>query len=77
MKRGRKPLYVHLLRAMRAADVIYFPEHLVRLDKSFQATVYREGGKCETACFVATNLDPASAHRVVRVTMVRPVRKRK
>jgi hypothetical protein len=75
MKRGRKPRYVHLLRAMRAGDTIYFSEHTTRLDKAFQATVYRGGGRCTTACFVATNLDPAEAHRVVAVTMLKPMKK--
>lgn len=73
MKRGRKPLYIHLLRAMRAGDVIYLPEHMWRLDVSIVASVARECGKVETACFVATNLDPARAHRVVCVTCIEPL----
>jgi hypothetical protein len=67
--------YVHLLRAMRAGDVLYLTEHIPRLDKSIVIAVARAGGQCETACFVATNLDPATAHRVVRVTMITPLNK--
>ncbi len=66
--------YIHLLRAMRAGDVLYLPEHTERLDRALAASIYREGGKAETACFVATNLDPTSAHRVLRVTMVKPMK---
>ena len=68
MKRGRKPLYIHLLRAMRAGDVLYLPENSERLDRAIVSSVSRDGGKVETACFVATNLDPIYAHRVVRIT---------
>ena len=68
---SRKSRYIHTLRAMRKGDVVYLPDKPARLDKAVTATVWRGGGKCLTACFVAVNLDPATAHRVVRVTMLR------
>lgn len=74
MKPGRKPLYIHLLRAMRPGDVIYLPEHEPLLDVAIVASVARECGKVETARFVATNLDPARAHRVVRITCLEPLK---
>lgn len=74
--RGRKSRYVHLLRAMRKGDVLYIPEHMPRLDKSITAVVFRCGGKCLTACFTAVTPDPSTAHRVVRITMLKPLRER-
>ncbi len=71
-KPGAESKYVHLLRAMRAGDVLYLYEHTPRMDKAILASAYRNGGKCQTACFVATNLDPDFAHRVIRVTMTKP-----
>jgi hypothetical protein len=68
--RGRKSKYVHLLRAMRAGDVIYLSGPS---DTSIVATVYRDAGRCETARFVAVNPDPAMAHAVIRVTMITPM----
>jgi hypothetical protein len=70
---GRKSKYVHLLRAMRKGDILYLPETIPRLDKSIVVAVSRDGGICQTACFVALNLAPETAHRVVRVTMLRPM----
>jgi hypothetical protein len=61
---------------MRKGDTLYFRELLPRMDKALVAAAYREGYRIETACFVATNLDPTLAHRVVRVTMVKPVKLR-
>ena len=74
-KRGRPSKYVHMLRGMRKGDVLYIPEHHRRLDREIASTVWRGGGKVLTACFVATNLDPATAHRVIRITMRSPMRK--
>lgn len=72
--RGSGSIYVHLLRAMRAGDVLYLFEHTNRLDRQITSVVGRNGGECQTAGFVATNLDPAFAHRVVRVTMIKPMK---
>lgn len=72
-QRGAPSKYIHLLRAMRPGDVIYLPESLPRLDRALAASIYREGGKAETACLLASNLDPACSHRIVRITMIAPL----
>ena len=68
-----KPNLTHLLRAMKPGDVIYLPETGGRLDRQITSVVYRNGGKAETAYFLATNLNPSTAHRIVRVKMIRPL----
>ena len=75
--RGRKPKYIHLLRAMRAGDVLYLAEDRMtgRLDMAIASSVRRARGKIETTCFVAVNVEPTNAHRVVRVTCLKPLRK--
>lgn len=73
-KRGQGSKYIHLLRVMKPGDVLYLPEHTGRLDKAIYAAVHRRRGKAETACFVATTLDPDFAHRIVRVTMIEPLK---
>lgn len=75
MTKARPSRYVHLLRAMRAGDVLYLPEHQKRLDRAIVACVDRAGGDIETAVFAAVNsMLPEQTHRVVRVTCLKPLR---
>lgn len=69
MKRGRKPKYVHILRAMRPGDVLYLVDQTTHLDHHICRAIGRNGGSASTHNFIAVGQDPASAHRVVRVTM--------
>jgi hypothetical protein len=66
--------YIHLIRAMRKGDVLYLPETIQRLDRQIVASIGREGGRAQTACFVATNLEPLMAHRIVRIKMIEPMK---
>lgn len=72
-----KSRYIHLLRAMERGDVLYLPERTRRLDRQIVAAVGREAGKCQTANFVAIQTDPETAHRVVRVTMLEAMHRRR
>lgn len=74
VKPQRRPNLTHLLRAMKAGDVIYLPESKTVLDRQIVSVVTRNEGKASTAIFVAVNADPASAHRVIRVEMITPLR---
>lgn len=62
--------YSHLLLAMRAGDVLYLTDVL---DREIQSVVYKRRGRVATANFVAVAGDPATAHRVVRITMLHPL----
>lgn len=69
---ARKPKLSHLLWAMKAGDVIYVPES-VALDRQITSGAFRNRGKVATARFLAVTTDPKDAHRVVRVTMIKPL----
>lgn len=71
---AREPNLTHHLRAMRAGDVIYLPENGTPLNRQITSVVSRGGGRVETTVFLATTLDPSTAHRIVRITMIRPLR---
>lgn len=66
--------YLHLLRAMRPGDAIYLAETSPHLPRQVHAVVGRNEGEVSTKYFLATNLSPDTAHRVVRVTMVRALK---
>lgn len=74
MMRGRPSKYVHLLRAMRAGDVLYLVATAPRFDRHISGTVFKLGGKCETANFVAVLNDAATAHHILKITMLQPLK---
>lgn len=67
---GRPSVIRHLLRAMHVGDVIYLPEHRTRLDKQIKSCGVFDAMRFKTSCFVAVNLNPANAHRIVRIERV-------
>ncbi len=74
MRTGRRPIYLHVLRAMRPGDILYLASKHENFDRAIVASVTRACGKVETARFVAVNSIPETAHRVVRVTCLEPLK---
>ena len=74
MKRGRKEKYGHLLRAMRAGDVLYLPATAKRFDRQISGTLYRLGARASTVNVVAVRVDRVSAEHLVKITMLEPVK---
>jgi hypothetical protein len=74
MKRGRPSKYLHLLKAMRAGDVLYLPATAPRFDRQISGAVYLHDGSASTKNFIAVLGDAAKAHRIVRITMHKPMR---
>lgn len=64
----------HLLRAMRAGDVIYLADEPAGVSRQVTSVAFRNDGEVETTIFLAVNLDPAVAHRICRVKMIKPLR---
>jgi hypothetical protein len=59
---------------MDAGDQVYLADDStlsVPLQRQLHSFAARYGGKLKTKIFLATDLLPATAHRVVRVTMIR------
>lgn len=70
---------MRLLQAMVAGDQVYLAEDptlLVPLARQLHSSAARCGGKLKTEYFLATDLRPENAHRIVRVTMVRAFNRR-
>lgn len=68
--RGRPAKYLHLFKALQVGDSIYLPAPRQRFDRQCVSMGLYYGIKVKAANFVAVNNDPATAHRVVRITRV-------
>ena len=66
--------YIHLVRAMQPGDALYLPDRNGDLNRQIVSAVGRSGGRVSTAKYVAIGTGPQSAHWVLKITMLEPLR---